>query len=155
MGHTVPLASFCLPDKKDTTYDAMMQMLFKLCADVAVTPSPSLVLLDFEDGMINTVRKALPHANIRACRFHFAQALVRRLQQYHKSLYRILNKEGDETGKWLKSFLGLPCLPAHMVPDAFVELTSVAPSNTGPCIAFSDYVLRTYVDSTRFVRRFI
>ena len=31
LGHTVPLVSFCLRDKKAGTYDAMLQMLQRLC----------------------------------------------------------------------------------------------------------------------------
>ena len=52
----------------------------------------------------------------------------------------------NETGNWLKLFLGLPMPPADEVGNAFAEeIMSEAPSD--PSIEeFCDYVLKTYIE---------
>ncbi|KAE8738881.1 hypothetical protein FOCC_FOCC015628 [Frankliniella occidentalis] len=62
-------------------------------------------------------------------------------------LYR---KADSETGKWLRAFNGLPCLPPAMVPDAFAELMSEAPESSGLLHVFADSILSTYIETKRY-----
>ncbi|KAK3930890.1 putative tRNA pseudouridine synthase D, partial [Frankliniella fusca] len=148
MGHNVPLAYCCLPNKKGPTYAAMLAALKNLANDrLGVELKPSYIHVDFEDAPLAAFRNSFPSAEIRACKFHFAQNLIKRIRA-NKTLLSSYRKRESETGQWLRAFIALPNLPPHVAPDAFVELYSCVPS--GSLHSFSDYVLNRYIESTRY-----
>ncbi|KAK3916288.1 Angiotensin-converting enzyme-like protein Ace3, partial [Frankliniella fusca] len=129
-GHNVRLAYACLPDKKGPTYVALFEYLKSLARErVGEELRPAHFLEDFEDATLSAIRECFPGADIRACRFHFTQNCIKRIRA-HKSLLSRNRLADSETGKWLRAFNGLPCLPPAMVPDAFAELIGCAPEST-------------------------
>jgi hypothetical protein len=94
--------------------------------------------LDFEIAAHNAVQKIFTGVKIKGCRFHFDQALWRKIQSIN-SLRLSYNNNQNETGLWLKMFFGLPFLPVHEVTEAFVDLMSICPPQDA-CTAFGDYI---------------
>ncbi|KAK3919873.1 Protein FAR1-RELATED SEQUENCE 5, partial [Frankliniella fusca] len=148
-GHNVRLAFACLPDKKTSTYVAFFDKLKALASErVERNLQPAHILVDFEDAALSALRQTLPGANIRACRFHFTQNCIKRIRANNSMLTRYRCTD-SETGKWLRDFNGLPCLPPDLVPDAFAELMSCAPETSGVLHIFADSILNTYIETTR------
>ncbi|KAE8743928.1 hypothetical protein FOCC_FOCC009391 [Frankliniella occidentalis] len=150
MGHNVRLAYCCLPNKKGDTYVAMLEALKNLVREkVGVELKPARILADFEDAPLAAFRKCFPDCEIRACKFHFSQNLMKRIRAC-KSMLAAYRKPESEIGQWLRAMNALPNLSPSEVPDAFVDLLSCAPATTGVLHIFSDYVLSTYIETKRF-----
>ena len=78
----MPLAYCLLPNKRQETYERV----FTLQAEKAQTAfgiliAPSVVVSDFELGIMQAERAVFPAVVSKGCYFHFCQALIRKLQQ--------------------------------------------------------------------------
>ena len=102
-------------------------------------------MLDFEKASINAFTKFFVDADIKLCRFHWAQAIFRKIAELKlKPVYKDSN---SETGSWLKQVFGLPLLPPDEVEDAFTyDLMPTVP-NERNVEEFCDYLLETYISS--------
>ena len=86
-----------------------------------------IIHLDFEIAAHNAVQQIFTGVKIKGCRFHFGQALWRKIQSINSLRLLYNNNNENETSLWLKMFFGLPFLPIHEVTEAFVELMSICP----------------------------
>ena len=137
---------FCLlPDKKEATYKAMLDLVINLAAAESIVLSPSVIHADLEVAPINAFRSRFPEAQLMACQFHVAKAWWSHMQEYGLStMYKQINS--DES-KWLKLFFGLPALPPDKVENCFAfTLMSQKPNSSHQGIDhFVDYILSTYI----------
>ena len=128
--------------KSEDKYRSVWNDLLTICTERNLRLKPSIIHVDFEQAMHNVLKEIFPHAQLKCCRFHLAQAWWRKIQSVGLSNeYR--NAE-SQLGKWLKCFFGLHFVDAVEVEDIFVDLMSVAP-NDEKCIKFADYFVENYV----------
>jgi hypothetical protein len=108
--------------------------------------APALLLLaELSPAVHAAAVRACPGTTVRASRYHVARAWDARI--YTSPVLRDAFRHPDTPpGRWLRSFLGLPYLPAEMVTDAFVALIADCPGNR-PSINFADYVLNNYIEN--------
>ncbi|KAE9533891.1 hypothetical protein AGLY_008970 [Aphis glycines] len=65
-----------------------------------------IIHLDFEIAAHNAVQKSFTGVKVKGCRFHFGQALWRKIQSINK-LRPSYNNNQNETDQWLEMFFGL------------------------------------------------
>lgn len=143
-GHYVPLVFGLLPDKSETSYTQFLDAVVSQCSAMGLTLNVQTVLLDFEKATHNAFQTIFPLAEVKCCRFHFGQAVFRKIKQIGLQPTYINNE--DETGHWLKSFFGLPFLDPEDVLDAFTD--DLMPDEDPRVEAFADYMLHTYISPT-------
>ena len=94
-GWYLPVCHFLLPNKKESTYVTMLHMLKTESSLILKN-----VMLDFEVGMLNALRKVYPGIHLRGCRFHLGQSWWRQIQVY--GLARVYKDKKSASSKWLK-----------------------------------------------------
>lgn len=73
-----PLVYALLPGKAEALYDKLFAMVQYAANQLGFgMPNLTMVMTDFEKGLINSVQRFFPHANHVGCSFHFAQACYR------------------------------------------------------------------------------
>ena len=78
----VPLAYCLLPNKRQETYERVFTLLAeKAQTTFGILIAPSVVVSDFELGIMQAARAVFPAVTSKGCYFHFCQALIRKLQQ--------------------------------------------------------------------------
>lgn len=105
-GNYMPLVFCLLPDQLSATYELMLQIIMQECIRMNLVFQPKTVLLDFEQATHSAVRKCIPTAAILGCRFHFAQAVFRKIAAL--GLKTIYNDAQSPIGQWLRKFFALP-----------------------------------------------
>ncbi|XP_025421194.1 uncharacterized protein LOC112691252 [Sipha flava] len=115
-----------------------------ICMELGQVLNINIIHLDFEIAAHNAVKKTFTGVTVKGCRFHFGQALWQKIQS-NTYLRRSYNENQNETGQWLKMFIGLPFLPVQEVAEAFVDLMSICPPQDA-CINFGDYILDNYIE---------
>lgn len=141
--HFVPLVFALLPDKTEATYTKMLCIIRDTCRDLQFNFAPTSIMLDFEFAVHNAVRNMFPNTEVKCCRFHFAQALWRKIGEL--GLTATFKDRASESGKWLHHFFGLPLLPNDLVESTFTDHLMAFAPNDETNLRFADYVLRTYV----------
>jgi len=139
-----PLIHCFLPSKTESCYIKMWANIKNLCMELEQVLTIKIIHLDFEIAAHNAVQKTFTGVKVKGCRFHFGQALWRKIQSTNK-LRLSYNNNQNETGHWLKMFFGLPFLPVHEVTEAFVDLISICPQKDA-CITFGDYIFDNYIE---------
>lgn len=75
-GAVYPAVYALLPNKRQETYVRLLNVL----RDRLPEANPASILIDMEIAAKNACQAVFPNANIKACFFHFCQALYRRIQ---------------------------------------------------------------------------
>ena len=101
------------------------------------------IMLDFEQSMINALKRKFPNITIRGCRFHLGQNWWRSIQRY--GLAPEYRDRRSAAGKWLKLCFALPMLDIDMVAESFAALEPSAPA---ACKPFIDYLNRYYIKNS-------
>jgi hypothetical protein len=110
----IPCVFALLPDKEATTYLKMWTTINNMVK--FQDGLPQRVMSDFEKGVMNSVAKTLPHAQVRGCNFHHKQAIRRNLQE--KGLVTVLNKN-TKFEYLIKMIYGLAFVPPDSVSEVF------------------------------------
>lgn len=114
----VPIIHFLLPNKTQSAYRAMLELLDTQIRFAYVTRITS----DFEKGLQNEIQLWVSRneieASVQGCRFHFVQSIRKRMKQLYG---RIIDK--DLTKKRLLRLMGwLPFLRREIVENLLAEL---------------------------------
>ena len=135
-GHYYPLLYFLLPNKKNETYETMLQ---KLKVELE-TVNVSTFLIDFEASMVCAVRKTFPQGNVRACYFHLAQNWLKTI--LNLGLFKCYKARESFVGKYLRKCFSLPGLEPDMVGEYFATFSTSAPDEVKE---FVRYLKDTYI----------
>lgn len=142
----VPLVMCLLSDKSAVTYRQMLQVIVDKCTEFGLQWLPNLVLLDFETAAHKAFSEIFPGIEIRCCRFHFGQAILRKIRELGLSNeYR--NPE-SRVGYWLKHIYGLAFLPPETVYDTYASTLLPAVNLLPELEPFSKYFVETYASNT-------
>ena len=72
---SIPVLFDLLPDKKETSYKRMFDVLKKECPSL----KPTDCMVDFEIGLQNAIKKSFPNIKVVGCLFHLSQACFRKI----------------------------------------------------------------------------
>lgn len=74
----LPFVYALLPDKAQTSYTKVLQVVKEKAAEYNITmPEPETLVSDFELAIVNAVKAVFPHSTIRLCFFHLGQSVYR------------------------------------------------------------------------------
>ena len=136
----VPVCYALLPDKNSDTYKRLFRLLQRKAAQFNLVINPTIIQVDFEKAVINTISEVFPLASIRGCYFHFTQSIWRAVQRHGLT---VAYREDGIVAKIVRRTLGLPFLTANRVENVWLRVIEECPQQ---CQEFVDYVTSTYVD---------
>lgn len=120
-GYCFPAFYALMTRKTGNLYSAVFR---KIC-DLVPGFTPSSVMTDYEDALVNAVTSVFGHqVQVSGCFFHYNQAVVRKFRQmrFHDSI-----RTSDQIQHLLRCLLALPLLPVHEVVPGFVDVKNQIP----------------------------
>lgn len=149
-GDGMPLVWAILPNKTKATYVE----LFTVTRDPLLARFGHLgvsrtFLIDFEAASIEAVTETFSDSTVKGCTFHFAQALLRRVND--EGLRAVYNaSRPPEIRKWIREITALCLLPVVLIPYAWSILKHPPAVDDDSLIwrmqNFSEYVERTWIN---------
>ena len=82
--------------------------------------SPLFVMVDYELAIYNAIREVLIYSEIKACLFHYGQALLRKRKTIGLSWKEYNNDEHIQ--RLFRQFVGLAFLPLPQVVSGFIKM---------------------------------
>ena len=113
-----------------------------------------VIMVDFESGLRNALSQSFPSASVDGCAFHFAQAVIRWLNENGlKSASNHCSRDQQTNNitpapvrLWVRRFLNIAFVPRKPVIPAFFELLDSMPHDTGLVLdGFVNYFMTTWV----------
>jgi len=142
-GQTFPMVYGLLPNKQQATYNRMFMMVKEAALNLGLELTPSSVLSDFEQALINSVRLNFPTAQYRRCYYHYSQAIWRKVQASG------LQEEYKAEDEILKSFVQKTAAICF-IPPAYVRVAWQGLQHEAPDIDriddFVEYFDRTWIN---------
>lgn len=99
---------------------------------------PDSFMTDYEQAMRNAIREKWPNCELKACYFHFTQA-VRKYASIHCPGFLNVIVKDNTMNRLFHKFLVLPLLPATQIDSAFVLLKAEAQSYGAVFKKFIEY----------------
>ena len=114
-GHVLPVAHFIMSGRTEGLYIAAMQAFKEKVLDI----NPLHAMADFETAIKNALILVFPNIDVRGCRFHFGQAVMKKLKSVGLQT-DYLNTPAVK--KWGKKYVALCTLPERYIPDELTKL---------------------------------
>lgn len=114
-GTVIPILHVLMTGKKEGLYKAVFMKISMLVPQF----SPEVAMADFETAIKNGLKAVFPNVNVKGCRFHFGQALLKKLKAV--GLMPAYLKD-PAFRKWAKKYIALCCLPPDNIPEEFEKL---------------------------------
>jgi hypothetical protein len=142
-GKQVPALYALLPSKSRETYNKMFTSIKEQMQNLNFTLPPSIVLIDFEIALRQSVQLQFPVAYIKGCYFHFTQCLYRWIQTHGLAIdYR---ESTSNIRTFVSNCAALAFLPPANVRLAFASVSG-AQDHTVPSVQqFSTYFQQTWL----------
>lgn len=130
-------------DRKRTTYDQIFDQLLKLEPEL----NPTDITVDFEMGVIKSLTKHFPMAQIHGCFFHLTQSVWRHIQSIG---LQVPYTSDEDFAFEIRLLISLAFLPEENVIEAYEQLiaTSFYSEDTESEFKEQVQVLLTYFQST-------
>lgn len=142
-------ALFCLlPDKTNTTYLRLLQLIRNCAIDHRLCFNPGKIHIDYEQAVINAKSSSFSISVVQGCQFHYSQCLWRKVQEIG---FVIAHNQNKDVKRWIRRLMSLPFLPIDVVDVGFVEVQRAAPSpipgllSTDQISAFYNYMIKTWM----------
>ena len=120
MGTVIPVGHVLMTGRKEGLYISAFDKIKVLVPDM----NPSNGMADFEQAIKNSLVAIFPNIDVRGCRFHFGQAVIKKLKSVGlQSDY--LNTPAIK--KWGEKYVALCNLPAPLIA---VEVTKLQRETT-------------------------
>ncbi|KAF7685032.1 hypothetical protein CDIK_4219, partial [Cucumispora dikerogammari] len=141
-GKSYPLVYVIMKNKKERSYKKAFDFINQK-HDV----NPRYIILDFETAAINAARNAFHESDVKACLFHYGQAIWRKVQALGLTQ---LYKENNVFKKMTRMLLNLAFVPEKTVIKSFESIIeATTQDNTDQNIQqFIDYFETTYIRKT-------
>lgn len=98
--------------------------VFKFIEQKSFKLEPSLCMTDYEDGMRSAIKKMWPNCDVRGCKFHYKQAIIRRCKT-DRILKELLEKS-PLARKIKRMLMSIPLLPAERILEGFQIIKDLA-----------------------------
>ena len=112
-----------MTSKEEGLYDAVWEELKKI---VPGDWKPISAMADFETAILNSLATAFPDARVTGCRFHFGQAVLRKVKGQN-ALDFIFNESFQ---KLIRKYFALSMLPSDKIGQALAILEQQCASLT-------------------------
>jgi hypothetical protein len=138
-GHMYPVMFALLPGKSVEVYRRLFEALVRECAQIDLILQPDVLFMDHEIAPRNAARHVFPRTDVKACFFHFAQCIWRKVQSCGLTeAYRT----DENVHRLVRRAAVLPLVPIEAVEDVwFNALTDVGDLDLPAAVeTFTDYV---------------
>ena len=123
-GVIVPLVFALLSSKAFATYFELFNVIRYHVVRLGAVLNRSVIMSDFESGLIAVVRTQFPNSLHSGCHFHFTQAVWRKVQELGLSIL-YSSSEHSEVTKFVQLCMALPFIPIYEVEHQFNICVSV------------------------------
>ena len=106
--------------------------------------NPPTLMLDFESGVLPTLRQHFPNATVKGCNFHFTQAIWRRVQL----LGLVTHYEDSVVRRIVRSLMGLAFVPRLIVRQTFTTIKAMNTTDLPAVEQLLDYFESTWINGT-------
>ena len=136
---TYPCVYALLPNKREETYNRLLENLKTLAAARNIALTPREIMTDFEIGFMNATKKHFPETIQKGCYFHFSQCLWRKIQENPDIARKY--KDDDDFALDLRQVPALAFVPVKDVTASFKSLmkTPFFMTNSELLTPFMDY----------------
>lgn len=150
--NTVPMVFVLMTSKTEQLYQQVLEHMSEVATKIDIEFNPSVILTDFERGMINAFQREFPDSRHSGCFFHLSQNMWKRVQQH--GLVPHFNSSGGALYEQYKMIQALAFLPPTAIPKGFEMLTKKLPEILSPIITYLEeyYVLGRKKPGRRAVR---
>ena len=111
----IPVAHVLMTSKREGLYDAIWAELKTLVPGVW---APQSAMSDFETAILNSMEKAFPGAKVSGCKFHYSQAVLRKVKVKNAVHFA----KNDSFQKLIRKYFALSMLPADKIVHALAIL---------------------------------
>jgi hypothetical protein len=141
-----PIIYSCCEDKKQESYEELLQSLLVYATKKKLVLNPSTVLIDFEQGMVNAINNVFPQALVKGCHFHYAQNIWKKVKKYNLVT---LSKQ-ENIRRQIANIIALPLIPPNEVNNCMENILDELSDYDSKLNRLTDYVIRNYIDDARF-----
>ena len=141
-GFFLPLVYALLPSKSSETYYSFFEILKRKMATLNLVFNPDTFMLDYESGILPTLRLHFPTSTIKGCNFHFSQAVWRRVQNLGLSN----QYEEPQVGRIIRSLMALPFVPRMFVRQQFNNIEGSNNTGIQAVAQLLEYFKTTWID---------
>ncbi len=140
-----PLVYTLLPNK--ATYNRFFQKLKESCQDNGLHLNPSVILSDFEGGIIRSIALQFPGAHHQGCFYHFSQEIWRAIQSHG---LQVQYTTSDSLRLFIRHLMALAFLPEWEISIHYSELQQRKPSGLPQLDDLLDYFENTRLEGGQF-----
>jgi hypothetical protein len=114
-GTVIPFIHILMSGKREGLYITSLSKLVELCPAF----NPTLAMADFEQAISNSLRRTFPDIVVKGCRFHFGQAVMKKLKSVglHAEFMRV-----PTIRKWCRKYIAVCTLPSELVQPEVAKL---------------------------------
>lgn len=107
-GTVLPVIHIVMTSKRQGLYESIIEKLKSFGGE---NFAPQNSMSDFEAGLLNSIRSAFPNIQITGCRFHFGQALLRKVKETMAVEFR----DDKEFATFARKHFALSLLPPDQI----------------------------------------
>ena len=129
-----PLIYGLLPNRLAQTYERFLTILRNEVLEVGngdIILNPNTIMVDYELGAIQAIRRTLPGTQVKWCLFHYGQAINRGVQRIGLAAQYRAAEAGDPLRRWIRRLSALPLVPLDQVDHVFDQAIFDAPQVQG------------------------
>ena len=140
--------SYC-ENKSEKCYHELLQSLLTHATEKNISSSPSSILIDFEQSMINAINDVFPQALVKGCHFHYAENIWKKVKKYNLAK---LSKE-ENIRRQIVNIIALPLVPPYEVDNCMEKIMGELCNYDSKLDKLIDYVVKNYIEDARFSLR--
>lgn len=138
----IPFVYALLETKKESAYTKVFEAVINHARDLQIIINlPSVVMSDFEVGIINAAKREVGADKVRCCLFHLGQSVYRRVQDEGLQ-QKYADPDDSSIRDAARMLVALAFLPPDDIKDQFEELEGEMPEDF---LDVYDYFGKTYV----------
>jgi len=128
-----PMVYVLMTNRSEELYKRLFEELIELGNQADLDLSPSIIITDFEQAVINATRSEFPDSTHKCCFFHLCQNLWKRIQS--EGLANEYSSDENFSIK-LRHITALAFLPPSEIPAAFDQVKLLLPANAAGVIEY-------------------
>lgn len=138
---TVPIVYALMQSKAELLYQHVLQQIGEIATQFDIELNPSVILTDFERGMITAFQREFPESRHSGCFFHLSQNIWKRVQ--NNGLVQKFKASSGIYFEHYKRIQALAFLPPAEIPKGFEILLKELPEDFLPIVSYLEeyYVL--------------
>ena len=141
-----PVVYACCEDKSEVGYDYIFRSLVGYAAEKKFVLNSTSILIDFEQTAVNTINDVFPRTSVKACHFHFAQNVWKRIKKCDLTK---LSKQ-ENILRQIVNIISLPVIPRDELNRCMERIIDELLNINTKFDKLTNYIVNNYIDDARF-----